>query len=214
MTFTIPNLLTLLRMGMVPWFIISLVNGRPGQALLVFSAAGITDALDGFIARFWKQQSALGAYLDPVADKLLLTSAYVVLSIPALNQGTPIPLWVTILVIARDVLLVIMALVLYLAVGIRKFPPTILSKVNTAFQVGAVLLVMLSGILPDHRTVDLAAVASLYIVAGLTLASGLDYVYRMSRLEKSEALTTPSPSSPDPSHPPSPGEEGRRTRKP
>ncbi len=185
MTFTIPNLLTLLRMGMVPWFIISLVNGRPGQALLVFIVAGITDALDGFIARFWKQQSALGAYLDPVADKLLLTSAYVVLSIPALNQGTQIPLWVTILVIARDVLLVIMALVLYLAVGIRKFPPTLLSKFNTVFQVMAVVLVMLSGIFPDHRFVDLAAVSALYVVAGLTLASGLDYVYRMSRLEKS-----------------------------
>jgi cardiolipin synthase (CMP-forming) len=184
MTFTIPNLLTLVRMGMVPWFIISLVNGQPGQALLVFSVAGITDALDGFIARFWKQQSALGAYLDPVADKLLLTSAYVVLSIPSLNQGTPIPLWVTILVIARDVLLVIMALVLYLAVGIRKFPPTALSKVNTLFQVAAVLLVMLSGTFPDLRFVDLAAVSALYIVAGLTLASGLDYVYRMSRLEK------------------------------
>jgi cardiolipin synthase len=196
MTFTIPNLLTLLRMGMVPWFIISLVNGRPGQALLVFSVAGITDALDGFIARFWKQQSALGAYLDPVADKLLLTSAYVVLSIPALNQGTPIPLWVTILVIARDVLLVIMALVLYLAVGIRKFPPTILSKVNTAFQVGAVLLVMLSGILPDHRTVELAAVASLYIVAGLTLASGLDYVFRVSRKIPSEKLDATHPLTP------------------
>lgn len=184
MTFTIPNLLTLLRMGMVPWFIISLVNGRPGQALLVFSAAGITDALDGFIARFWKQQSALGAYLDPVADKLLLTSAYVVLSIPSLNQGTQIPLWVTILVIARDVLLVIMALVLYLAVGIRKFPPTLLSKVNTAFQVLAVLLVMLSGTFPAFRFVDLAAVSALYVVAGLTIASGLDYVHRMSRLEK------------------------------
>ena len=184
MTFTIPNLLTLLRMGMVPWFIIALVDGHPGQALLVFSAAGITDALDGFIARFWKQQSALGAYLDPVADKLLLTSAYVVLSIPSLNQGTPIPLWVTILVIARDVLLVIMALVLYLAVGIRKFPPTILSKINTAFQVAAVLLVMLSGTFRDLRLLDLAAVTALYIVAGLTLASGLDYVYRMSRLER------------------------------
>ncbi|HEX6904455.1 MAG TPA: CDP-alcohol phosphatidyltransferase family protein [Thermoanaerobaculia bacterium] len=184
MTFTIPNLLTLVRMGMVPWFIISLVNGRPGQALLVFSVAGITDALDGFIARFWKQQSALGAYLDPVADKLLLTSAYVALSIPALNQGTQIPLWVTILVIARDVLLVIMALVLYLAVGIRKFPPTILSKINTLFQVAAVLLVMLSGTFRDLRLLDLAAVTALYIVAGLTLASGLDYVYRMSRLER------------------------------
>ena len=80
------------------------------KALLIFLVAGVTDALDGFIARFWGQQSLLGAYLDPIADKLLLTSAYVVLSIPSLNHGAPIPLWVTILVIARDVLIVAVAL--------------------------------------------------------------------------------------------------------
>jgi cardiolipin synthase len=184
MTFTIPNLLCLLRMGLVPLFIITLVNGDPRKALLIFVVAGVTDALDGFIARFWNQQSLLGAYLDPIADKILLTSAYVVLSIPSLNHGTQIPLWVTILVIARDVLLVVVALVLYLAAGVRKFPPTILSKINTVLQVAAVALVLVSGTLPDNRFIEMAAVTSLYLVAGLTLASGLDYVYRMARLEK------------------------------
>jgi cardiolipin synthase len=184
MTFTIPNLLCLLRMGLVPLFIITLVNGDPPKALLIFVVAGVTDALDGFIARFWNQQSLLGAYLDPIADKILLTSAYVVLSIPSLNHGVPIPLWVTILVIARDVLLVVVALVLYLAAGVRKFPPTILSKINTVLQVAAVALVLVSGTLPENRFIEMAAVSSLYLVAGLTLASGLDYVYRMSRLEK------------------------------
>ena len=184
MTFTIPNLLCLLRMGLVPLFIITLVNGDPRKALLIFVVAGVTDALDGFIARFWNQQSLLGAYLDPIADKILLTSAYVVLSIPSLNHGVPIPLWVTILVIARDVLLVVVALVLYLAAGVRKFPPTILSKINTVLQVAAVALVLVSGTLPDNRFIEMAAVTSLYLVAGLTLASGLDYVYRMARLEK------------------------------
>ena len=184
MTFTIPNLLCLLRMGLVPLFIITLVNGDPRKALLIFVVAGVTDALDGFIARFWKQQSLLGAYLDPIADKILLTSAYVVLSIPSLNHGVQIPLWVTILVIARDVLLVVVALVLYLAAGVRKFPPTILSKINTVLQVAAVALVLVSGTLPDNRFIEMAAVTSLYLVAGLTLASGLDYVYRMARLEK------------------------------
>jgi len=184
MTFTIPNLLCLLRMGLVPLFIITLVNGDPRKALLIFVVAGVTDALDGFIARFWNQQSLLGAYLDPIADKILLTSAYVVLSIPSLNHGVQIPLWVTILVIARDVLLVVVALVLYLAAGVRKFPPTILSKINTVLQVAAVALVLVSGTLPDNRFIEMAAVTSLYLVAGLTLASGLDYVYRMARLEK------------------------------
>ncbi|HEV2854300.1 MAG TPA: CDP-alcohol phosphatidyltransferase family protein [Thermoanaerobaculia bacterium] len=184
MIFTVPNLLTLLRMGLIPLFIITLVNGDPRKALLVFVVAGVTDALDGFIARFWRQQSLLGSYLDPLADKLLLMSAYVVLAIPGLSHGAPIPLWVTILVIARDVLLVAVALVLYLAVGIRRFPPTILSKINTVFQVVAVVLVLLAGTLPEAHFLDLASETALYLVAGLTLASGLDYVYRTSKMEK------------------------------
>ena len=179
------NQLTLLRVVLIPAFVILVVYGYLGWALIVFAVAGLTDALDGFIARFFaNQQSLLGAYLDPIADKILLTAAYIALTIPSLNHGVQIPLWVTILVIARDVLLVVVALVLYLAAGVRKFPPTILSKINTVLQVAAVALVLVSGTLPDNRFIEMAAVTSLYLVAGLTLASGLDYVYRMARLEK------------------------------
>jgi cardiolipin synthase len=181
MTFTIPNLLSLLRMGLIPLFIIMVVNGDAPKALLIFLVAGVTDALDGFIARFWKQQSPLGAYLDPMADKLLLTTAYVVLAIPSLNHGgTQIPAWVTILVIARDVLIVAVALVLSLAAGIRKFPPSVLSKVNTILQVAAVLLVLVSGVFRDLRWIELTAETALYLVAGLTVASGLHYIYLFS----------------------------------
>jgi cardiolipin synthase (CMP-forming) len=183
MTFTIPNLLTLLRMGLVPLFIIALVNGDSKKALLLFLVAGVTDALDGFIARFWRQQSLLGAYLDPIADKLLLISAYVVLSIPSLTRGTPIPLWVTILVIARDVLIVVIALVLYLAAGVRKFPPSVLSKINTVLQVVTVILVLLSGTLPEQRWLELVSLTSVYLVAGLTVATGLDYIVKASRMD-------------------------------
>ncbi len=184
MTFTIPNLLSLLRMGLVPLFIITVVNGDWRKALLIFVVAGVTDALDGFIARFWNQKSPLGAYLDPIADKLLLMSAYVVLSIPTFNRGAEIPVWVTILVIARDVVIVVMALALYLAAGVREFPPSPLSKVNTALQVSAVVLVLVSGALPDLRFIELAADTAIYLVAGLTVATGLDYIYRVGRLEK------------------------------
>jgi cardiolipin synthase len=183
MTFTVPNLLTLLRMGLVPLFIIALVNGDAKKALVIFLVAGVTDALDGFIARFWRQQSPLGAYLDPIADKLLLTSAYVVLSIPSVTHGTPIPLWVTILVIARDVLIVIIALVLYLAAGVRKFPPSVLSKINTVLQVVTVVLVLLSGSLPEQRWLELVSLTSVYLVAGLTVATGLDYIVKASRMD-------------------------------
>jgi cardiolipin synthase len=179
MTFTIPNLLSILRMGLVPFFIISVLDGEPRRALLIFVAAGVTDALDGAIARLWKQQSLLGAYLDPIADKILLTSAYIALAIPGLNRGTLIPVWVTVLVIARDVLLVVMALVLYLAQGVKRFPPTVLSKVTTVVQVTAVGVVLLSGFVHDLEPLVLGLV---YLVAGLTLASGLDYVWRSNRL--------------------------------
>lgn len=186
MKFTIPNLLSILRMGLVPLFIIAVIDGYAFRALMIVLIAGITDVLDGFIARVWKQQSLLGTYLDPVADKLLLVSAYVVLSIPSLNRGTEIPLWVTVLVIARDVLLVVMALVLYLAAGIRSFPPSVLSKINTLLQVMAVVLVLLSNTLPLARWIDLLAHTAIYGVAVLTLASGLDYVIRVGRLQPSK----------------------------
>ncbi len=179
MKFTIPNFLSLARMGLIPLFIIAVLDGDSRKALLIFAIAGLTDAVDGAIARFWNQESPLGAYLDPVADKLLLTSAYVVLSFPTLNQGAQIPLWVTVLVLARDVLMVAVALILYLAVGIKKFPPSVLGKINTLFQVAAVVLVLFSAIL---RQLEPVASWTLMAVAVLTVVSGLNYVYRYSRM--------------------------------
>lgn len=178
MRFTIPNLISVLRMGLVPLFIIAVLEGQALRALILFLAAGLTDALDGFIARFANQQSLLGAYLDPIADKILLTSAYIALSIPSLNHGVQIPVWITVLVIARDLLMVVVALILYLAVGLRSFPPSILSKINTATQVTAVLVVLLSALLPDLESI---ATTLLYLVAVLTVSSGLHYVIRYSR---------------------------------
>lgn len=176
---TIPNLLSLLRMGLVPLFIIALVGGQPFRALLIFLAAGITDALDGFIARFFHQQSHLGTYLDPAADKLLLVSAYVMLAIPPAGGGVSIPPWVSILVIARDVLIVVVALILYLALDLRSFKPALIGKATTAVQVVTVILVMLGRAYPVF---ELPAVAAVYLTATLTLASGLYYIYRASRM--------------------------------
>lgn len=179
LTFNVPNLLSLARMALVPLFVISVIEGRVTRALAIFALAGVSDALDGFIARFWKQQTVLGTYLDPAADKLLLVSSYVVLAIPNLHGGYVIPVWVTALVITRDVVIVIVALLLYLATGTSRFPPTALSKVNTGVQVGTVLLVLLSGIVTG---LDLAALVATHGVAVLTLASGIDYIVRANRL--------------------------------
>ena len=179
MNLTIPNLLSILRMGLIPWFAISVLDGDATRALWIFAIAAVTDALDGFIARFWRQQSALGAYLDPLADKLLLVTAYVMLAIPNLRLGLVIPAWVTALVITRDVVIVVVALVMHLAVGISRFPPSPLSKVNTAAQLLAIVGVVLSG-----RSAVFEAIAGFLVllVAALTIGSGVEYIYRANRM--------------------------------
>jgi cardiolipin synthase len=185
---TIPNVLSLLRMGLTPLFIISLVNGQPVAALAIFAAAGITDALDGFIARTYGQQSRLGAYLDPVADKMLLMSAYVILAIPGVHSGAHIPPWVTVLVIARDLIIVVMVLTFYLALGVRRFSPTLLSKVNTIVQVVTAVVVLASGV---WRALVQPAEWAAYGVAATTVASGVDYIIRANRMASAERREEP-----------------------
>jgi len=179
MNFTVPNLLSLLRMGLIPVFVVALLQGRLARALVVFCIAGVTDLLDGLIARFLGQQSVLGAYLDPIADKLLLMTAYVMLAVPGLHAGMLVPLWVTALVLTRDVVVVVVVMVFYLALAVRSFPPSWLSKTNTAAQITTVILVLASGMTPYALPVARFAV---YFVAVSTLASGIDYVLRANRL--------------------------------
>lgn len=175
----LPNLITLARMGLVPLFIISVLQGSPVKALVVFAAAGASDALDGFIARVFDQQTAIGATLDPIADKLLLASAYVVLAVPGMWPGVAIPVWITVLVIGRDVLILTVALVLSVVADVGGFRPSLLSKINTAMQIVAVCLVLGSGV-----TAGLGpwALVALHLVAALTIASGLGYLARAHRL--------------------------------
>lgn len=176
---TIPNLLSLLRMGLVPLFIIALVEEEPARALWIFVVAGITDGLDGFIARFYQQQSHLGTYLDPIADKLLLTSAYVMLAIPPAGGGVAIPVWVSILVIARDVLIVVVGLILYVALDIGHFPPALIGKVTTVVQVATVILVLLGR---TSAGFQVPALSAIYLAAFFTVASGFFYIWRASRM--------------------------------
>ncbi len=185
MNFTVPNLLSLLRMGIIPLFVIALLDDQPRRALILFLAAGITDLLDGAIARFLDQRSVLGTYLDPIADKLLLVTAYVMLSLPG-SPGGGIPLWITVLVIARDVLIVVMALVLHLAHGVPTFPPSWISKINTVAQVSAIVGVLLAALLPEW---ELLATVLVHVVAVLTVASGLDYILRANRMAAHRAAS-------------------------
>lgn len=184
MTWTWANLLSALRMALIPVFILALLEGHAGRALAVFAIAGFTDMLDGFVARFYKQQSALGSYLDPAADKLLLTVAFVMLAMPNLQQGLQIPVWATVMVITRDVMIVVIALLVHLAIGIKSFPPSRISRWNTAFQVATVICYLTTPFFPVMSTI---APVVLAVMIGLTVGSSIDYgyrfVYRSDRLQ-------------------------------
>src|SRR4030095_13970900 len=131
---TAANLLTLLRMVLIPPFAILLLYGYRGWALLVFLAAGVTELFDGFIGRLAGQKTTLGAWLDPMADKLLLVTMFVMLTLPGIGLANRLPLWFTVLVISRDVAIVLTVAVVNLAVGPRTFRPSIYGKVAHARQ--------------------------------------------------------------------------------
>ena len=177
--FTLANQLTMLRLLLIPAFVILMLYGEFGWALTTFMVAGLTDALDGLAARMAGQQSALGAWLDPAADKLLLVAAFVVLSLPNIGLVNRVPLWLTILIISRDVGIVLTVAIVNLAVGPRTFPPSPLGKAATAIFIFACVVVMYFNYLGRTSVfVDAAIWASLVI----TLASGVDYVWRIARI--------------------------------
>ncbi len=125
---TLANQLTILRIMLIPAFVLLLVYGYLGAALLVFGVAGITDALDGLIARRAGQRTSLGAWLDPMADKLLLVTTFVVLTIPAIPLTNHLPLWLTVSVISRDIVIIGVVAIVNLAVGPRTFRPSVVGK--------------------------------------------------------------------------------------
>jgi len=133
-----PNQLTLLRMLFLPFIVISLVDEHYRTALILFVLAGLSDGLDGLLARRLHQQTVLGQYLDPIADKLLLSTLFLVLSI--LHE---IPWKYTVMVFSRDIAILVTSAVLYTIAGLRNFSPSIFGKANTCAQIGAVFFVML-----------------------------------------------------------------------
>jgi cardiolipin synthase len=132
MSLTAANQLTLLRIVLIPPFVILLLYGYRGWALLTFLTAGVTDLFDGLIARKTGQRTTLGAWLDPMADKLLLVSMFVMLTLPNIGSANRLPLWFTVLVLSRDIAIVLTVAVVNLAVGPRTFRPSLFGKVATA----------------------------------------------------------------------------------
>lgn len=170
-----PNLLTLLRICLAPFLVSAILENRFELSFGLFVAAGLSDALDGTLARWLKQRTVLGQYLDPVADKLLLSTLFVVLT----HKGL-IPTTVTVLVFGRDVGILVVAAILYAAVGRREFKPSIFGKANTVAQVTSVAAVLLHQISSANWVVTLRVI-SLDATVGLTVASGLHYSWMVMR---------------------------------
>ena len=171
--FTVANQLTLLRMALTPVLVVLIVSSQHTWALAVFVLAGVTDALDGLMARRGGQPTKLGAILDPVADKLLLTSCYVALTWSS-GLALRIPVWLTIVTLSRDVIIVVSVAVVNFALGQRIFFPSVLGKLSTVSQILTAGVVLLLNCLEE------APFAVRYLfgaTAGLTIASALHYAY-------------------------------------
>src|SRR5229473_4780998 len=172
---TVPNQITFLRLGFLPLFLILIFYEKYQWALLVLFVSAATDALDGLLARSLDQKSALGAYLDPIADKLLLSSSFVILA-----MEKKIGWWLTIMVLSRDILLLIVAAVIILISGYRAFPPSLLGKATTLFQIILVFGAVFAAGYPGPAITELNRLLA-YFVAALTTVSGFHYSFVTAR---------------------------------
>lgn len=183
--FTAPNQLTLLRMVFVPFIVIYLVDGHYLWALIIFVVAGFSDGLDGLLARTLHQQTLLGQYLDPIADKLLLSTMFLVLSI--LHQ---IPWKYTVVVFSRDISILAASAVLFAIAGLRDFRPSIFGKANTFSQISAIFFVLLLAV---HRSrwIWIARTVFLRATFFFTIISALHYVILVQQRLRAHAYVLP-----------------------
>ncbi len=180
---TIANILTFLRIALIPVFATALVYHREGWALALFTIAGVSDGIDGFIARRLKQESELGMILDPIADKLLMTTAFVMLTIPGMTstgRHLPVPFWVTACVIGRDIAIIAVAGAISMMTNFRGFKPSWLGKASTFVQVTAVILILVAALNPEWNGIYLPTVY--VIVAAFAIFSGFHYIYWVAKL--------------------------------
>jgi len=179
---TLANALSVVRILLVPVFVGAVLARKPGLALLLFFIAGTTDLLDGLAARAWHQRSRLGTVLDPAGDKLLMAASYVVLSLRTAAGPNLIPLWLTVLVFARDLLIVSGAAYGRFRLGLTTFLPTLLGKLCTGFQVGTVFWVLFF----NYRGTTPGILDGLiWTTLALTVVSGADYFRRGLKILRS-----------------------------
>ena len=181
-------------MVLIPVFVTLLFYQRFLLALTAFVVAGVTDGLDGLLARRFDQRSQLGTVLDPIADKLMLVTAFVVLSMRSvfpqpLPSHLPIPFWVTIAVISRDVFIVVGAAAINIMTGFRGLRPSWLGKFNTTVQIVAIAIIMLAASFPYGTGYYLPTLYA--VVFALAVFSGAHYVFFASRLMNEDRRNQP-----------------------
>jgi len=179
MNLTAANQLTLLRIVLIPPFVILLLYGYRGWALLTFLTAGVTDIFDGLIARKTGQRTTLGAWLDPMADKLLLVTMFVMLTLPDIGSANRLPLWFTVLVLSRDIAIVLTVAVVNLAVGPRTFRPSIFGKVATATYILTGVVTLYFNYLGTRSQVTTVCV---YASLVITFVSAFHYLVKVVHL--------------------------------
>jgi cardiolipin synthase len=182
---TVPNLLTVFRMVLIPVFVSLLFYQRFVLALAVFISAGVTDGLDGLLARRFNQKSQLGTILDPIADKLMLVTAFVVLSMRSvfpqpLPSHLPVPFWVTVAVISRDVFILVGAAAINIVTGFRGFRPSILGKINTVVQIFAIGAIIFAASVPYGTGYYLPTIYT--TVFAFAVLSGAHYIFFVTKL--------------------------------
>jgi cardiolipin synthase (CMP-forming) len=182
---TVPNMLTVFRMVLIPVFVSLLFYQRFILALCVFILAGVTDGLDGLLARRFDQRSQLGTILDPIADKLMLVTSFVVLSMRTvfpqpLPAHLPVPFWVTVAVISRDVFILVGAAAINIVTGFRGFRPSLLGKINTTVQIAAIAAIIFAASVPFGTGYYLPTIYTTVFVSAVL--SGAHYVFFVTKL--------------------------------
>jgi cardiolipin synthase len=185
---TFANIVTVSRMILIPVFVSFIFYHQVTAALIIWVIAGLTDLLDGLLARKLNQTTSLGVILDPIADKLLLVTAFVVLSLSS-PGFRPIPFWLTAVVISRDVFIVVGALMIFITTGFRRFRPSMLGKLNTLVQLTMITAFLAANVLGEY-TQYLPILY--YLTFGMAIVSGIHYIFHATRLLNEQPAQVPN----------------------
>ncbi|HZX09562.1 MAG TPA: CDP-alcohol phosphatidyltransferase family protein [Acidobacteriota bacterium] len=169
---TIPNIISISRLALSPVFLYFILARKTREAFIIFIIAISTDFFDGAVARIFNQKSNLGALLDPIGDKVLMTISFIVLSIPSINSPNSIPIWLTAVVIGRDIYIVLGAVMAFRLIGRKKFPPTVTGKISTVFQMAVPLSILFFNMI--HMQSKFLLLLFLFTLI-ITIISGIQY---------------------------------------